>query len=45
MKRAVGGTVSQEQSEWIEYLNARGYKAVVCRGYQNAIETIGDYLK
>lgn len=45
MKREHGGTVSPEQKEWLEYLNERWYMAVVCRGYNDAIKVIGDYLK
>lgn len=36
--------VSKEQKEWIEYLNSVGYKAVVCYGSNEAIQTICDYL-
>lgn len=36
--------VSKEQKEWIEYLNSVGYKAVVCYGANEAIQTICDYL-
>ena len=44
MKREKGGVVSDEQQAWIDGLNNSGYKAVVCRGYDEAIKTITEYL-
>jgi hypothetical protein len=44
MKRADGGTVSAKQQEWLDLLNANGYRAVVCHGADEAIEQIGRYL-
>lgn len=35
---------SKEQQEWIEYLEAQGYRAVVCHGFESARDTILDYL-
>jgi len=35
---------SKEQKEWIERLNQRGYYAVVCKGFDSAIEEITKYL-
>lgn len=37
MKKQKGGILSQEQKEWIEYLNKCGYKAVVCKGCDAAL--------
>ena len=45
LKRQKGGTVSDEQREWIAALNTQGYKAVVCRGADEAIGTIKEYLQ
>lgn len=45
LKRPDGGTVSQNQKEWITQLNGRGYKAVVCRGFKEAQEAIEKYLQ
>lgn len=45
MKRRRGGVVSREQREYIEALNAAGYRACVCRGCDEAFEAIRDYLK
>ena len=45
LKRQKGGTVSETQKEWIAALAEQGYKAVVCRGADEAIGTIKEYLK
>lgn len=37
--------VSEEQNEWIDILNASGYKAVVCYGAEAAIKEIKKYFK
>ena len=44
LKRQKGGTVSDDQKEWIIALAEQGYKAVVCRGAEEAIGTIKEYL-
>lgn len=44
LKRQKGGTVSDEQREWIAALNTQGYKAIVCHGAEEAIEQIRGYL-
>jgi len=38
------GYASKEQKEWIKKLNDRGYYAVVCKGFDAAIEEITRYL-
>ena len=45
LKRQKGGRVSAEQKKMLEALRAQGYKAVVCEGWQNAMNEIVDYLK
>ena len=35
---------SPEQLEWIQYLEAQGYQAVVCHGFESARDTILEYL-
>jgi hypothetical protein len=46
MKRQKGGTVSEAQSEWIEFLNTRpNSKAVVCNGASEAIAEINKILE
>lgn len=44
LKRVKGGTVSDEQREWIAALNTQGYKAIICHGAEEAIEQIRGYL-
>ena len=45
LKRIKGGSVSKEQKEWLLRLELNGYKAVVCRGADEAIRVIKEYLK
>ncbi len=44
MKRIKGGTVAPDQKEWIDYLNSIGYRAIVCKGCQEAQEAVTDYV-
>lgn len=47
MKRRKGGVLSQEQRAWIDAINGlenEGIAAYVCRGAQEAIETVSEYL-
>jgi hypothetical protein len=44
LKRRAGGTVSLAQKHWIAWLTSQGYLAVVCRGWENARDTLVDYL-
>ena len=44
LKRVENSRVTQEQLEWIEALMAQGYVAAVCRGCDEAIRLITDYL-
>lgn len=44
LKRIKGGTVSKEQKDWLAYLNEAGYVAVVCKGFEEARDTILEYL-
>lgn len=45
LKRVSGGHVSAEQAEMLNALAAYGYKARICRGAEEAINTIRDYLR
>ena len=45
MKRATGGRVSAVQKDWIEYLIAEGYHALVCHGFDDARRQIGEFRK
>lgn len=38
------GRTSKEQKEWILNLNHQGYKAVVCNGFEEAKDTIINYM-
>jgi hypothetical protein len=44
MKRVKGGTLSENQKEWISALNLQVYIAVVCHGADEAIAVIKSYL-
>ena len=43
MKSAVGRP-SETQKKWMEYLSSQGYKVVMCRGGQSAINEIRRYI-
>lgn len=45
MKRKKGSATSAEQKAWIISLNAQGYKAVICKGADEAIRVLEEYLK
>ena len=45
MKRRKGGRVSEAQDWFIGKMNELGYKATVCKGWEEARETILEYLK
>lgn len=44
MKRRHGGKVSEDQTDWIDWYNSNGYRAVVCYGWDEAREEIENYL-
>lgn len=44
LKRTKGGRASEEQRAWIRSLKRLGYEAVICRGWEEAAETIKGYL-
>ncbi|MBP3647229.1 MAG: VRR-NUC domain-containing protein [Clostridia bacterium] len=44
LKRERNSRVTKEQLEWIEALMDQGYAAAVCRGCDEAIRLITDYL-
>jgi hypothetical protein len=44
MKRIKGGVVSAEQQGMIEYLQSVGYRAIVCKGAENAKAQILEIL-
>jgi hypothetical protein len=45
MKRVKGGRLSPEQKDWIEYLEANGYTALVCHGAEDAKLKIEQFLE
>ena len=44
LKKEKGGVVSPEQKQWISNLTDEGYAAHVCKGSEQAINTIKEYL-
>lgn len=44
MKRRKRGTVSKEQTKWLNALRSEGYRAEVCAGADEAIAVLADYL-
>ena len=44
LKREKSGTVSEKQKRWIAELQAEGYEACVCHGFDEAREKIIAYL-
>lgn len=45
MKRKKGGHASVEQKWWRDTLNAKGYVAKVCKGFDDAVKVVEDYFK
>ncbi len=45
LKKRHGGKVSPEQEEWLRKLQEQGYKAVIAKGADEAIEIILDYME
>lgn len=44
LKREQGSTTSKNQKAWIEELTKQGYYAVICKGWEKAMEQITYYL-
>lgn len=45
LKRKEGGSVSANQKRWLADLSKQGYLAKVCYGFEDAQETILEYIK
>lgn len=45
MKRQKGGALSDDQKDWIAYLQSKGYKAVCCKGAGEAMEAASERNK
>ena len=43
--KTIGGKISDNQKEFIDYLKEQGYKVEVCWNADTAIEVIEDYLR
>jgi hypothetical protein len=44
LKRQQGGSLSDAQRDWLNWLNANGSLAVVCKGYAEAKSVIERYI-
>ena len=44
LKRVKGGRVTPEQAVWIDELLHQGYAACVCRGWEEAVNVIEQYM-
>ena len=44
LKRLKDSKTTAEQFGWLDHLNAQGFKAVICKGGDAAIDTIKSYL-
>lgn len=44
LKKDKNSTISKKQDEWLVKLNKNNYKALVCYGWENARDTILNYL-
>lgn len=45
LKRVKGGKLSPEQRQWLDDLNAQGYLAVECKGWEAAAKVIENYMQ
>ncbi len=43
MKRTKGGRLSPDQKDWIAYLRTAGHYAIVCNGWQAAMEAVKEW--
>lgn len=44
LKRKVGSNTSDNQKWWLERLNAEGFRAVICFGFEEAVLAVEDYF-
>ncbi len=45
LKKKEGNSITENQDRWLKALNAQGYYAVVCKGWEEASKTILNYLE
>jgi hypothetical protein len=43
--KTIKGRATEPQQQWIDDLNKRGYKALICKGLPEALQAIDDYFK
>jgi len=43
--KAKKGVISATQKEWLKRLNEQGYRAVVAKGFDEAVKVIEEYMK
>lgn len=43
MKRIKGGILSAEQKDWMKYLESVGYRAIMCKGAEDAMRQVIDF--
>ena len=44
LKKVKGGVLTNEQKDWMEYLNSVGYTAIRCNGFEDAKANILSFL-
>ena len=44
LKRRLGGTVTESQQDWLDFLRLEGYCAEVARGFEEARKIVTNYL-
>ena len=45
LKRKNGGALSDAQRDWLDDLAVRGFRAVMCHGWEAARDVLLDYLR
>lgn len=45
LKKSKGGRLSENQKDWLAFLNSEGYQAVCCMGWDEARAVIIDYMR
>lgn len=45
LKRRKGGQLTMHQKDWLEYLQKAGYRAEVCKGWEEAQTVLEEYLE
>jgi len=45
LKKQRGGNTTENQDTWVAALNKQGYRAIVCKGWEDASREILNYLE